>query len=365
MFSKRHMLLQIVLLAAIAAVVVFLSMQDAAPPEEVGKRTLPELEGRLNDVRLIVVSRGDEEVKVFQDTDNVWKVQQLESYPADLTKVRRVLYRLEQSRLLETKTNNPKRLGRLMLDDAYGHVLRLMTRDDSGYQPLSDIIIGKLAPDFKGTYLRYYEDPQSWLATEQIEVKADPLKWVDPIMLNVPRSRVKSVEILHTGADVLTITRDKPGADFEILGKPEDKAVESNYQVNIIASAMEMMRLSDVAAASKVKLPKTQLLVTFKTFDGMEVYFDIGSENDTEYSWAKAYAAYNPDLVPVPSEDTEEAQKKAEEQAVAVMAEVDAINARLSGWLYKIASHHQALLKKKMDDLVKAKPSTSNTPPQK
>ena len=364
--QKRHIAYLVFAIGLVAGCALMLSLRQQSATEKHTGLTLPGLTEEVNEVRLLAVGPEDKQVRVFRDTDNVWKVQQLENYPADLGKIRQFLYRLGQSRILEKKTDQEERLPKLKLDQAQAQPVTLMRiNEEKAYQPMASLLVGKYDEISKGSYIRYPEDTQGWLVSEDLRAANDSLSWVDATVVHLPRSDVRRIEIVHmnsqangqTGRQEIVLEREKRAEDFMLKNLPEGYRLKAPHLINQMSRALEQLRFRGVARVSKRK-GETALLVTFHTFAGVEVYLDFVREEAENQYWGKVYAVHNPANASMKSLSEEATQEEKEAHETAFQErmktgakQVEKINQHTAGWLYQLTPHHFALLSKRMDDL--------------
>ncbi len=324
---------------------------DAAEDMRSGK-VAPALAENVNTVTQVKLSDIEHASTITQSGDNRWHVEELDGYPADVKKLRAMLYRLAASEYKAKKTADPALLSRLSVDDENAVRIQAYTADTEN--PVADVLTGRYDPTFKGTYMRLPGEDQSWMISEDITYSAQPLTWVEKVVANVPRARVWQVELNHKGKPTVLINRERAAGDFTLEGIPEGKEVSAHYDIYTIAMAAENMKLRNVLHSDD--LPgKVQTVAYYRTLDGLEVQIDIAPETIGGMHWATVAARYVPELV---RED--EASKKLAIPEDDVKAEIESINAITSGWMYQLDDYAYRLMTKTMDDLTRARSSTED-----
>ncbi len=314
---------------------------------------VPGLQAHLNDVSRIISGKTGNPVHIYQDGEHRWRVKELQDYPADVAKVRNILFRLSKSTLREPKTDDPARLGELDLSDKMAEVLRLIGKDKDA-KPLADLLIGKYSQNLKGTYIRRAGEAQAWLVSEDISIESDPLNWADAGVLDISRARVRRVDVIRADGDRLSISREHPNDDFALLTLRARAEMASQAKVNRMAEAFEKLRFFDVRKASLLR-GKESFQVVVQTFDGMEVTLSFVTKDGLQ--WAGVTALYREELRPAPeksADDKDDAKPvlKVQDEA-GIRAEIEQINARAEGWYYLFPAFVMDLLNRKTADLVK------------
>ncbi len=356
---KKRLTVLVVLAISFIAGVWLSELDFSKEDKKVGSLLLPKLSKQVNVLDALEVTGQDGAVHVVRGEDDVWRVVELHDYPASLEKIRRYIYLLSESKIQAVKTSDPLRYQGLGLADGKAPVLSLKEGDSN----VVSLRLGNFDETFKGTYVLVDDDPQVVLTSEDITTRATPIVWVNDVMMDLSRARVQKVELVHASGDSVVLSRGSIGADIALKDVPAGKQAKNVYELESIASSLENLRFTDVTKASEVQ-GSGALLITFSTFDGMEVYLDVTQENDSDHQWVKAYATYNPALLAAVDQDDQEAVKAADAKRTEVQAEVKALNATLSGWLFKLdAAHYRQLSKTKSDllsDIEKAAPESSD-----
>ncbi len=354
MSPRKLAVMAVVALGLVVATASVLNKQNVRTETPIEQKTVPALSAKLNEVRRLSISRADEATDIHLGEDGVWRISQLKDYPADTAKIRQFLYRLSTSVRKEMKTANPDLFKRLSLTDNAAVRAQAFLKDEE--KPLLDILVGKKDETFGGTYIRNYADNQSWLVSEDIALHPVALSWVDEVILNVNRARIWKIRIQHKGKPVVEIDRLNPGGDFTLKNIPDGKELTAHYSIYTVATAMENMKLANVAKAKILPAPVITT-VHFLTLDGLEVQVEIAPEGTVMgQHWAKVSARFVPEAIL----DTEQA-KSLSNPPEQVQKEAEAINAHTSEWIYKLSEFSFKLFVSTMDDLTKKKESAAVT----
>lgn len=351
MSSKKLLVLTIIAVLLGVAAVKVLGKQEQATEVMEQAAVAPGLEEKIPGIDHLIFTSAKQSSDVVLGEGGAWGVKQLDGYPADKHKIRQVLYRLAASKRMEKKTSNPDLLGKLSLSDDLAMRIQLFAKGEE--KPLLDILTGDGDKTFKGTYIRAAGDNQSWLVSEDLTYGSAPLGWVDEVIINLDRARVWQIRINHKGLPPVEIDRKTPGGDFLLKNLPENANQDaSHYDVYTVGTALENMKLANVAKADALPDAITTT-AHFLTVDGLEVQVDIAPEKIEGQHWAKVSARFVPEAIQE-SAEAKKLSKKPEE----VQQEAEAINARTSGWIYKLAPTPYKQLMKTMDDFAEKKPST-------
>jgi len=385
MTSRTLQGLGIGIVVMIVGVLLFSEQETSTNPDH-GRSVFPELMSKINDISLIMVTAKTQTATITRD-ENVWVVKEKSKYPADLSKVRELLLGLAELKILEPKTKNPELYDKLGLQDvtAEDSLSHMVTTKDGAGKILAEAVIGKRRPA-KGdpsqdeVYIRIPGDPQTWLAIGNLPVEPMPGSWLDKSVYEIEPKRVKVAQITHPDGTTVELEKETPeDLDYQLVNIPKGAEIQSQFTLNNMVSTLAALTLEDVKAESEVSSKgKKVVTAVFETFDGLEGIVKIWK--DEEQYLISVSTAFNPTLIwkhqskedekiqkaeakdqPASEEadkepDTIKPEKPTIKPAVEVNAEVEAINKKVSGWVYIIPKFRADTLLKKPEDLLK-KPS--------
>ncbi|MGC1524097.1 MAG: hypothetical protein WA803_21335, partial [Steroidobacteraceae bacterium] len=99
-----------IVIAAVLAIsgALYLSTQRNLPRDSSGTALLPHLADEVNTVTALNIRKGSAAPTVtVHEQGNRWTVAQRGDYPADVSKLRKLLLALSDARIVEEKTSNP------------------------------------------------------------------------------------------------------------------------------------------------------------------------------------------------------------------------------------------------------------------
>ena len=317
---KTHHLMILVAAAAVAVIAALWARKLHEPEHAPGAGALlvPGLEAKLNDASVVTVKGKDNASVTLERGAEAWTVREKGGYPADTGKVRKLLIGIAQSRLLEQKTSNAERYGELGVADPTAPAATPAgeAADAATSTPAADqapgvvveiqapvegkdkvaLIVGNSARGATGTYVRRVNEAQSWLASGDLSVQADPMSWVNRQILNVPANRVQQVTIRHPDGQALVIdkaTREEP--NYTVHDLPAKREVKFASVGNPLASVLSSLRFDDVATlAEKDPASRSPIVVEYRTFDGLVVTARTFMEDNKYY--AHFAAAFDEEL---------------------------------------------------------------------
>ena len=305
-----------------------------------GTPVLKALKAQLNEVTEVRIARGDGSKATLRKQPTGWVVGERE-YPADTSRVRKLLIDLSSLDTIEAKTNDPAKYSQLGVEDvntptAGGTRIEAVTPEK-----VNGLIVGKTS-GAKSGYVRATDSKQSVLATPIIQAEADPKRWLDTALVDIPESRVKEVEMFPPTGPSFKATREKKEqGDFTVPSLPKGRELQTPSAVNPLATNLALLTLTDVrkaaaggasasatgsgtaaatpaAAARPAATPSSAQTprVIFRTFDGLEIQLSGQAEGELRFiSLAPASSA---------KETADEATK---------------LDARVKGWQFEIPNY--------------------------
>ena len=244
------------------------SRRNAGEPSAEGKVFLPQIASALGTVSEIDLQKGAATPAVtLHRAGDQWSVAQRGDYPADASRVRKLLLSLADAKIVEEKTSNPANFPLIGVDDpasptAAGTLITLTTKDGK-----YSVIVGK--PIGEGNFARRGGENRTFTVQPGITAEVEPKAWIDPHLLDVPATQIQSVEEKLSAGPGYTVRRLKPAEDgFALDGAPP--AGRKLLDAKALApsgSALNNLTADDVAAASSIDFSKSSQAI-FTLADG-------------------------------------------------------------------------------------------------
>jgi hypothetical protein len=155
---------------------------------------LPRLGEQLNAVTGVTIRKGAAQPTVsLHKLRGSWTVTQRGDYPADVAKLRKLLFALADARIIEEKTSNPANYHALGIDDpavpdAMGTEVAIDTA--TGSQAL---IIGKASVG--GNFVRFAREARSVLVAPGVFAEWEPRDWIDARLLDIKAADVLQIDV--------------------------------------------------------------------------------------------------------------------------------------------------------------------------
>jgi hypothetical protein len=216
------------LIAAVLAIsgALYLSTRRNLPRDTLGGALLPSLAGELNTVTALSVRRGSTAPTVTVHTqDGRWIVAERGDYPADVSKVRKLLLALSDAKIVEEKTSNPANFAVIGVEDpsapgATGAEISVTARDGK-----HAVIIGK--PVGAGNFARRGGENSSYSVEPGISFESEPRFWIDTRLLDVAAAGIQSIEVKPAAGSAYTVHRVAAPASGGTAGSASGAAAGS------------------------------------------------------------------------------------------------------------------------------------------
>ena len=377
MRTKTLIVLAVVAVLAVAG--ALLLQKRSAPDSSVADGVLlyPDLRPGLNDVaRIDVTAPGADAPLLLERRENGWVVVPKSGYPADAGKIRQLLLRLSDARIVEVKTSNPELYSRLDLadtGDGGGTLLVIGAPAD-----VSLLVGSRGAAGGSGTYVRRQGEAQSYLVDVDLDVGGAPADWLDRDLFDVDAGAVNRVVITHPDGETLELIR--VGELLVAAGIPSGRELSNIGAAQPIARGLAGLRLDDVVPVSEFDGAEPEATVEYHLDDGRRI---------TAQAWRKGdgrWLAFNVGMDPPPAESVP-AQPEAgppaqddgaqtargeagapaagaagaesgEQGGTRQRADPESVakeDAALSGWVFEVPVHRYEQMVRRMEDLLKPK----------
>jgi len=268
MSSRRFMGLLVAALVVLAAALYVGSRRNAGDSSAQGTLFLPQLASAFGTVSEIDLQKGSPTPGVtLHRAGEQWSVAQRGDYPADASKVHKLLLSLADAKIVEEKTSNPANFVIIGVEDpagpkAVGTQITVTTKDGK-----HSVIVGK--PTGEGNFARRGGENRSFTVEPGIAADVEPKAWIDSRLLDVPLAQIQSVAEKPASGPGYALHRLKPAEDgFALDGAPPAgrKALDAKGLAPS-ASALSSLTADDVAAAGSIDFSKPSQAV-FTLADG-------------------------------------------------------------------------------------------------
>ena len=309
MSRRRFVVLLIAALVAISGA-LYLSTQRNLARDTHGLPLLPSLAGELNSVTELNVRKGSAAPLVtIHKQGEQWTVAQRANYPADVSKLRKLLLALSDAKIREEKTSNPASYSIIGVEDlslpgASGAQIEVIAHDGK-----HAVIVGK--PAAEGSFARRVGENTSYIVEPAISVEAEPRFWIDTRLLDLPADKIQGIEAKPAGGPDYSVHRVSvpapaaapatasanapatpssanttnsaaPASNFELTGVPSGRKAADSPQLAPSPSTFGGLTADDVAAAGDLDFSKPSI-VTVTMSDGNIVTFTGATIGDKRW----------------------------------------------------------------------------------
>ena len=334
---------RLVILAGLAVLLVVFAIfalwhqSEQLAPQNSAASLFPDLPHEAKNIAHIHVAEHKNSFDVVFKPKKGWVIASRNDIPASFEQVNRTVVGLASMQTLEPKTARADWLHYLNLDAPPKGEGTLISLSDAQGKVLAAVILGKTqeigdASGANGIFVRKADSTQSWLAKSVFEAKSDVTDWYDKNLVDVDRARIAQTDVTPVGSPAYTVKRDKPkDAAFKVSNIPAGRELSYPGAAEGVAAALNGLTFDDAKPAKGMDFSKAARLVT-RTFDGLTVTVQT-LQHGQDY-WAAISA--------------EAAPGKA-----AAEREAKAINAKTSGWAYKLPSFKGQQVTAKLESLLK------------
>ena len=342
-----------IVLFALVAVMVGLELGDRNDGAASGDLLLPGLKDNINAVTSVLVEAPGEAAVRIGAQAGTWIVENRDGYPASVPKIREVLLALADARILERKTSNPDLYAALGVrdPDIEGSAGVRLTVDGEGVA--AAVIIGNINQG-SNRYVRLVDAAQSLLIDKNPELPADAGGWLDRSLLDIDGAAVRSVQISHADGERIRVEKSSEAqTDFDVIDIPDGRELSYTTVGNGIGSALSDLELDDVRTAEP---GEPDVVTTFEAFDGRTITARTFRAGDD--AWVSLSAAFTRPVEAAESETAEGGEAattegETGEAGLDPAADVAALNARVSGWQFKIPDFKLNQFARRWDDILK------------
>jgi Domain of unknown function (DUF4340) len=337
MTARRVVMLLAAGVLVIAFAVWLSSTRNPEPATLAGNAVLPGLDkATLNSVSEVRLSKGDGTKTTLKKGATDWMIAERD-YAADSGKVRKLLLDLAALNVVEEKTRAAENYPALGVEDTTSSKATGTRVDAVTPARTFSLIVGK-SSGAKSGYVRLPNSPQSLLAAPLITLDADPRRWLDNKLIDIPQDRIREISVKPADGPGYTATRaSKDQSDFTVAEVPKGRELSSPAAADPIAGSLGSLSLDDVRHAPTAPPagtpPPAVSHAIFRTFDGLEI--DVAGHKDG-----------NSTLISLTPRST----------AQATQTEAQTLESQLKGWEFEVPSYKYDGMFHPLEELLKKLP---------
>jgi len=369
---------QLLLLALAAAILIGLAIQSTKRQSKsaitaIGGKALPGLD--VNDINAIDIVSPTATANVAR-VDGIWHVSNHFNYPADFGKIRDLLTKLADLKVLQAVRATKQQRRELHLvtgpgTDAGDQPTVIDLKDAAG-KSQATLLLGKermrQSPNPEPSPYGDFPDGR-FLATGKgdiflvgdtlSEAVTSPRAWMDEEFISVKPEDIAYIEVSGTTNGAVVLSRPVGGKDFVLPHVPKGKEADES-KLTRLTSALNYIRFEDVAdPATTVATMGLDKPVSFvaRTFKGETYNVTLGHSAAPD---SKYYARFSVSFAPPPAPDgaagTNQAAKVQAEQNDKLAADTQRLSAKLAPWTYQLDTYAAESLAMGFGDLLKDEP---------
>jgi len=343
-------------IVAVAAAAWIIARQPEQMTTSIGEQgpLFPALAQQVNEVGSIIIADAKQSLTIQRQGEDRWVLKEKADYRVRDDAVKKAVVGLAELRMLEPRSENPEmhlKMGVGDLDKPGSEAVRV-TLKDKGAKDLASLLIGKTKASETTMrpaeiFVRKASDTKAWLVHGRLDIKADPMSWVDKETLKVVRGRIMAVDIVQPDGGKAEIRRPDPTKEeFELVGLPKDKKPKVS-DINGIAGGLEFVNFDDVAKAESMDWSKA-VVTTYRTYDGLVL--EIRTVKKDGKPWSNFNASV--DAAQVAKDLAKTDEKKVLLPAEEVEKEAKGINERLAAFAHQVPDYRSDNFTRKPDDLI-------------
>ena len=401
-----------------AALWIGRSDQPASETDMRNTPLLPGLRDQLNAVDAITFTGASNQVIAsFKRSADGWRIAEKSDFPADVAKLRELLFKLADANVIEAKTANPARYAELGVEDvasakcdapapsadAADKANALKKCLDSkgvlvtlgGLKTPVKLIVGLYnGSGGGGTFVRRDGEARSLLVAGNLAVDRNVASWIRHELADIDAARIKEVRLTGLDARTLRVYKEQSAdSSFKVADVPPGRTLASDFVANSLGSGLSSLRADDVAAAKDAPAPDKAFKVHYLAFGGLAVDVTAWEANgknliqlvaandaaqldaDVAAEQGKIKAAYDTAVTAAKLKATEakgddaaiakaaaevpkpaalvDAAKDRTERVAAATKVVEDLNKTFAGWTFTVPAYEFANFNKSMEALLK------------
>ena len=269
---KLKPLLAVVALLAVLSAAVYFVGRPAKPTGVDPRLGQPLLTAAsIDQASVLTLTENGRTVTLSKASAGGWTVQEYHGFPADFTKLSRLVSDLVGAKVERLVSQNPERIQGFNLGDA-----RITLNDASG-KAVWSLDLGKNA-EGGGRLVRYDAETKAYLSRLSVFLDTDAKNWADAALLSLKSDDIAHVELSFAEAAPVVASRAKKEDPFAAADAPAGQQL-SRAKIDSLLSTIGTLRFSDtsdLAEPNAVAAKANARTITMKTFDGRSYTVAIG-----------------------------------------------------------------------------------------
>jgi len=281
---KKQHIVAVVILIALIIVWFVIEQRESAMVEA------PEVENFIgvdtSIVNKIVISNLGGAVTLNKVADK-WYLIQDESYEADATVLNQTLGALAGMKVGNAISDNPANQIKFQVDTLTGSTVSLF----AGEKKLSAVVIGKMSPDYRNTYVRLRDQNEVYLTAGTLThlFNRKPSDWREHTIFDMRVDDVSFVEVMIGNEHYRVVKSDTSWAIS--LAPFSEQETADRYKVESFMASLCQLDANDFATAydsTKYDFVDIDYMATITLSDGSSHMLEVAAvENDGDNRFAR------------------------------------------------------------------------------
>lgn len=219
-----------------------------------GMALLPLLSTATPAVTAIMVRKGSATPAVtVHKIGNQWSVAERGGFPADVSKLRKLLSSLGDAKIIEEKTSDPTRYAAIGVEDpsqpdATGTEITVSTAANSA---AFSVIVGKTIG--AGNFVRRSGEQQSFSVEPALSVATEARLWIDSRLIDVPVMKIQRIDIKPASGPTYALSRIAATDNtFSLEGTPEGRQALAGAALAPSTNILAALTAEDVETATAI-----------------------------------------------------------------------------------------------------------------
>jgi len=339
--KKLNNLTVLFVVTIVMVLLMLLTIQQPNNENDDYSLLFPELQDELSKIDRVSFVSTEGNFSLVKEGDE-WFVPERWNYLADYNLVKRALFDIAETKILERKTADPEKysiLGVAESDVEEAESVKISFFTSENEDPIVNLILGNIRETGGGVgpsqrYVRRVEQEKSWLAQGYLNINPVMLNWIKGELIHIDRNRVRQVNIIQPSGETATIINMGEKDKFGVPNMTKGTVFKYKQLGYDIAGTLNELHMEDVQPAAGFSRGDVDVVeAEFITYDGLKVTVQTSFIDGSYFSSFRAL--YDETLRVDAPEDIQQLNVlKTPEQ---IEQEVVKLNMQLQPWIYKVA----------------------------
>ncbi len=241
------------------------------------KVAFPLLNSYPETVSRVIYTNSLGEFTFYRNLESQWVAESKYDYPVSPKLIGRITTQLADMKLIEKKTSLAERYPQIGVEEpksknANSAAIRL---ENLMGEVLAETILGaqtqyKTALSNKGTFIRFVNQVQTWLASGTVDLPYNPTNWLDRRVINIEPEAIKKMMLLRSDSSSFIIARDNPNEKFSALTSRGPIELQEELE-KTFTSSVSKLTFDDVFPRKEAVDSSIKFKIVVLTFSGLEI----------------------------------------------------------------------------------------------